>query len=307
MIRVGIVGAGPMGRLHAAVVARLGKRDSRFELTCIHDHHEGRAEAVAEDFGARASDSLGDLENSVDAVIVAVPTAAHFDVAFTLLEGGTDLLIEKPLARDLREGRRLEQAAAAHSRIVQVGHVEWYNPAWRACVAKVGELRRIEVVRIQPYSARGRDVDVVQDLMLHDLDWTTRWIGSPVTHIEARSRRPLGQNGSDTLDHVEAKLLFESGCEVSLVADRAAKTRRREARFEGSLGSASTLLDLVSDRTAGGVSNAPDPLERQWLDFIQSIETRVAPENSVGVGVRALEWVERVREAASGHDPDLGG
>ena len=307
MIRVGIVGAGPMGRLHASVVTRLGKRDARFELTCIHDHHEGRAEGVAADFEARAADSLGELVAEVDAAIIAVPTAAHHAVAKDLLAGGIDLMIEKPLTRDVREARLLEESSVSHGRIVQVGHVEWYNPAWRVAAAEVGELRRIEVDRVQPASARGRDVDVIQDLMLHDLDWTTRFIGSPVIRIEAQAVRPPGASEEDAFDHVEAKLSFESGCEVLLLADRRADERRREARFHGSHGTTSTPLDLVFDPEMDAKQDRVDPLERQWLDFIRSVETRSTPENHVGVGRRALEWVERVREAASGQDPDLGG
>ena len=300
MIRVGIVGAGPMGRLHAAVVSRLSAEDQRFELTSIFDHHEGRADSVAADHETSAAQSLAELATSVDAAIVAVPTSAHFKTARLLLDQGIDLLIEKPLACDVSQGIELEAAAGGAGRIVQVGHIEWYNPAWRRAAAAVGTLRKIVVDRTQPYSSRGRDVDVIQDLMLHDLDWTTRTVPGEVTQLEARVLPGDEVRSADSLDRVEARLAFDSGCEVILKADRVARRRVREARFEGLLGRRSANLDLADAPRGDHGGNDRDPLARQWADFVEAVLTRQEPENSISSGIQALAWVERVRSAALG-------
>jgi predicted dehydrogenase len=184
-------------------------------------------------------------------------------------------------------------------RILQVGHVEWYNPGWRQAVSRAGKIGRIEVDRLQPSSTRSRDIDVVQDLMLHDLDWTMRLLGGAVSDLEAWGRCV----DADQLDEAEARIRLESGCVVCLRASRVHRVRRREVRIHGSAGL--LIADLESGRveSADGVAlsatsrEGRDSLESQWLDFLEAIRSRKAPVNDGRVGVDALRWIDRVREA----------
>ena len=129
--RVGIVGAGPMGRLHARTVARMAEQEASCVLAAVVDRHRGRAQAVVNDFGGHASNDLEAILGDVDAVIVCVPTSSHFSLTQLLLERGLDVLVEKPLAGSVPEGEQLARLARAEGRILQVGHVEWYNRGWR--------------------------------------------------------------------------------------------------------------------------------------------------------------------------------
>jgi len=311
-IRVGIVGAGPMGRLHAATVARVAEREKICVLTAVVDRHDRRAADVAEEFGARGSSNLESVLSDVDAVIVCVPTSAHFATTRFLLERDLDVLVEKPLAGSVDEGRRLGLLARERGRILQVGHVEWYNQGWRNAARLAGNPRFIEAERMNPSSGRGLDLDVVQDLMLHDLDWVTRLLGEEVVELQAQGRCVM----NDKLDEAEATLRFRSGCEVRLRASRVHPERRRRVRIEGSEGAASA--DLVTRRASGvGASSDPglDPLEVQWADFQHSLRSRRDPMANAAVGVAAMEIVDQVRESiaqASGSparedDSALGG
>jgi predicted dehydrogenase len=303
-VSVGVAGAGPMGGLHARTVRRLADRGSGFRLVRVLDRHRGRAEALATAFDAEASLDVDEFSKHVDVAIVAVPTGAHCDLAISLIERGLDVLIEKPLAANIAEGEAIVSAARAAGSILQVGHVEWYNPAWRSAATRAGELRRIEVDRFQPPSLRGRDIDVVQDLMLHDLDWTTRLIDAELLDVKARGLRVEGAR----LEEVEAQLLFEGGCVVELRSSRLHSERRREARFDGIAGSTAVNLEVDRDVRMESCSrefdadSGNDPLERQWLDFIASCRSRTTPVNDGRVGVDALLLIDRVRDAAACED-----
>jgi predicted dehydrogenase len=294
MIRVGIVGAGPMGLLHARTVARFSEQGKACVLTAVVDHHDGRADAVAQEFGARASSDLEAGLVDVDAVIVCVPTSAHFSVTELLLERDLDVLVEKPLAGSVAEGLRLGILARERGCILQVGHVEWYNQGWRAAAKLAGKPRSIEVERLNPPGDRGLDIDVVQDFMLHDLDWVTRFLGEEVVELEAEGRCVM----NDKLDEAEAMLRFHSGCQVRLRASRVYSERRRRVRIEGSEGAATA--DLLTRRVKGSGSTGDpglDPLEAQWTDFLESLRSREDPKTDAAVGVAALEIVDRVRES----------
>jgi len=301
MTRVGVVGAGPMGRLHARTVRRLADRGHPCQLVRVFDRHVGRAEVLAAETGAAASNHLDAFAEQVDVVIIAVPAAAHLDLSKALLDRGLDLLVEKPLAGSVAEAESLIEAARRADRILQVGHIEWYNPSWRQAVSQVGTLSRIEVDRLQPSSTRGRDIDVVQDLMLHDLDWTLRLLGGAVSSLEAWGRCVE----ADQLDEAEARIRFESGCVVCLRASRVHRLRRREARIQGSAGFRTADLESggaeSTDRATlcAGKGEGRDSLESQWLDFLEAIRSRKAPVNDGRVGVDALRWVDRVRDAIS--------
>jgi len=313
-VSVGIVGAGPMGRLHARTVCALAARGSRFELSRTLDRHHGRAQSLAAEFGGEAASDFDSFVRDVDVAIVAVPTRTHHIISIRLMEHGIDVLVEKPLAENVTEGEALVAATDAAKRILQVGHVEWYNAAWRVPDWPDELFERIEVDRFQPPSERGNDIDVIQDLMLHDLDWTTRVIDSAPVGIKAIGR--LGQGGR--VEAAEAELRFSDGRVVGLRASRMHSERRREARFYGVNKTAivdlddrcSAPYDAGSTGADAGLMNGNDPLESQWVDFIKACRSRVAPINHVRVGLDALQLVERVRDAitidagGSMHDND---
>jgi len=289
-IAVAIVGAGPMGRLHARTVAASARRDGDCTLAAIVDRHAPRADRLAREHDVVAVDDTARLP-AVGAAIVAVQTASHLEVAGRLLAAGLDVLVEKPLAASAAEGARLVRQAERAGRILQVGHVEWYNPAWRAALAEAGEPRRIEVHRMQPRSERGLDIDVVQDLMLHDLDWVIRAVGRDVVAIEAHGE---GERPGD-LDRAWAELRFHGGCVATLAASRVAPVRERRLAIAGSRSSAQADLDRVAGGGPG--SAALDPLGLQWRAFVEAVRSRKPPENDGRTGIAALEWVERVRAA----------
>lgn len=295
--RVGVVGAGVMGGLHARTIARGQNEGAPARLVAVVDRHRARAELVAAPLGALASDDLAAMLPTLDALVVAVPTREHAAVASLGLEAGLDLLIEKPLAPGVEAGRALVERARAVGRILQVGHVEWYNSAWREAAQRAGRPERIEVERLSPPIERGLDIDVVQDYMLHDLDWVTRWVGEDVVEIEATGRRVRNPG----LDEAEALLRFRSGCTARLRASRVHSERRRWLRVDGSAGQASADLLLPAADGQGASPRAqradPDPLARQWAAFLDAVQSRKPPENDGHVGIAALELVERVRSA----------
>ena len=294
VVRVGIIGAGPMGRLHARTVAQFAEQEKNCLLSVVVDRHDGRADCVAKEFGVRAANDLEEVLEDLDAAIVCVPTSGHFSMTEFLLERGLDVLVEKPIAGSVAEGQRLEALARERGCILQVGHVEWYNQGWRDAVQQAGKPRIIEVERMNPPSDRGLDIDVVQDFMLHDLDWVTRLLGEEVIALEARGRCVV----NDKLDEAEARLRFRSGCEATLRVSRVHSERRRHVRIEGSEGIATA--DLLMRRAGGSEpSGNPgrDPLQTQWADFLESLRSRKNPAASAAVGVAALEIVDRVRNS----------
>lgn len=322
-LRVAVVGAGEMGRRHARTVAAEARRGAPCVLVGIADHHPGRAAALSRELGGRGCERPEEIVEDVDAMIVAVPTSDHFELSCELLGHGLDLLVEKPLVESVAEGEDLVTRARCEGRILQVGHVEWYNPAWREAARRAGTIHRIEVERLSPPTTRACDIDVVQDLMLHDLDWVTRLVGEAIVGLEAHGRPGAGGR----LEEVEATLRFQSGCSARLRASRIASQRLRQARIEGS--EARVVADLLTqsvrlDGEEASEVEAPieeqggdrsDPLSLQWRDFVEAVASRKPPPASGEVGLAALRLVDRVqrcveadaRETQRDDDPRLRG
>src|ERR1041385_8607202 len=186
-LAVAVVGAGSFGRNHARVYHELRKSGEPVELVAVVDTDASRSAPLAEQFGARAFRSVGEMLDTaqVDAASVAVPTVHHCEVAKSLLQGGVDVLIEKPLASTLEEADELIAAAHGAERIAQVGHLERFNPAVRAILPIVTQPMFFEVHRLSPFGPRALDVDVVLDLMIHDLDVVLALVKSPVREVRA--------------------------------------------------------------------------------------------------------------------------
>ncbi len=225
--RVAVVGVGAFGRNHARVIKELSAQGEPVELCCVVDADFARAQTVAREFGTQAARSIEDLPGRADAACIAVPTVSHLAVARPLIEAGLDLLIEKPLASSLTEADEIVRLARAHNRIVQVGHLERFNPAVRATVPLINHPMFFEVHRLSVFTPRSLDVDVVLDLMIHDLDVVLSFVHSPVKEIRAVGLPIL----TGKVDIANVRMEFESGCVANFTASRVSTERVRKLRF----------------------------------------------------------------------------
>lgn len=216
---IGVAGVGAMGHHHARLLASIESAN----LVGICDADAGRARAVADEFGCRVL-ALEDLAAACSAVVVAVPTEDHLDVARRAAAGGCHLLIEKPLAATVEEGRQLVDLAS--DRVVAVGHVEFYNPAAGFLFDLGRAPRYVEVQRRSGFTRRSLDIDVIRDIMIHDLQLLHELDGSPVTEIRALGTAAL----SSSVDIANARLEFESGMVANLTASRVSVERERQMR-----------------------------------------------------------------------------
>jgi predicted dehydrogenase len=221
---------GAFGRNHARVYHQLAQQGEPVRLLGVVDRDLARADAVAQEFGCRAFGSLEQLlttHSEVQAASVAVPTVAHREIACELLEAGVDVLIEKPLAASLAEADQLIQLARKHGRMGQAGHLERFNPAVRTAVPLVTQPMFFEVHRLSVFTPRSLDVDVVLDLMIHDLDVVLSFVNSPVKEIRAVGLPIL----SPKIDIANVRIAFESGCVANFTASRVSTEQVRKLRF----------------------------------------------------------------------------
>ena len=222
-VRVGVVGAGAFGRHHARVYASLPGA----VLTGVADVRPGRAEEVAAPLGAEAFTDPAGLFGKVDAVSIAVPTTLHADIGEQFLQRGIHVLVEKPIAHTLEDADRLVRAAAAGGRVLQVGHLERFNPA----VAKLREIvsrpRFFESHRLGSFTPRSLDIDVVLDLMIHDLDIIGSLVRSRVAGVQAVGIAIL----TGRIDIANARIIFENGCVANITASRVSADKVRKLRL----------------------------------------------------------------------------
>ena len=225
-VKVAIVGAGFFGSRHASSYATL----SSAKLLAVCDQDIARAREVSAPYGALAITELDQLPKEVEAVSIAAPTVAHFSIAKAMLDSGRHIMMEKPIAATVEEARTLEALAAARGLVFQVGHLERFNPAMQTAAKLIKEPRYIECHRISPFQARATDVNVVLDLMIHDIDLVLSLVQSPVTQIEALGTPML--TGEE--DIAKAYLKFANGCTADLTASRLAHKKQRTLRvFHG--------------------------------------------------------------------------
>src|SRR5258708_22451451 len=222
-IRVGVVGAGEFGRNHARVYREM---DS-VELVGVVDQNAERAEAIAQEFGTRTFKGIEDLQGAVDAASVAVPTVVHAEVGCRLMALGIDVLVEKPMAASLAEADALLEAARCHQRILQVGHVERFNPAVIAVEPILNRPLFFEVHRLGVFTPRSLDVEVIYDLMIHDLDILLALVKEPVTEVKAVGIPVL----TDKADIAHARIEFAGGAGAHVTASRGFNQRGRKKRF----------------------------------------------------------------------------
>jgi predicted dehydrogenase len=221
-VKTAVIGAGAFGRHHVRIHHSLPGSD----LVCVVDQDPEIRAHAEETYGVRAVASVEELPDDLEAVSVAVPTPLHHQVALPLLERGVSTLIEKPMVRTLEEGRDLIAAAEASGAILQVGHVERFNPAVRAIQDHKISPRFIEAARVAPFSFRSADVGVVMDLMIHDIDIVLHLAGSKPVRVEAVGVPVLTQHE----DIANARVTFENGCVATLTASRVATKTERKIR-----------------------------------------------------------------------------
>ncbi|MEO6326777.1 MAG: Gfo/Idh/MocA family oxidoreductase [Thermoanaerobaculia bacterium] len=298
-IRTGIVGCGYLGRHHARILSDLdGSSPVGFVETS--DQAASEIEALHGAKGmVRRSSVRQLLDEGATAVIVATPTSTHAEVAAELLEGGADVLIEKPISVTLAEADALVALARAKSRILQVGHIERFNPAVAAVRPLVTEVKFIEAHRLGVFVARALDVDVVLDLLVHDLDIALDLVGKPVTEIRAVGVPIL----SGKVDIASVRLSFEGGCVANLTASRVSQDKTRKFRFfqpDWYFSIDTQKRDVTAfrlDRLSGPprivewpVAVAPaDPLTAEDSSFLNACRTRSEPEVTGEDGRAALK------------------
>lgn len=325
-ISVAVVGVGVFGRNHARVYRELEQQGEAVRLVGVVDPKLDRADAVAREFGCRAFGSVEQMlttHSEIRAATVAAPTMHHLDVARALMEAGVDVLIEKPLAASLAEADELVQFASTHKRVAQVGHLERFNPAVRATIPLLTQPMFFEVHRLSVFTPRSLDVDVVLDLMIHDLDIVLAFADSPVKEVRAVGLPIL----SGKVDIANVRLEFESGCVANLTASRVSTERVRKLRFfqpqqyvSVDYGRQEVLVFTVG--ADGAASGAPtvnpqikmakppvtseEPLHAELKSFLHAVRQRTTPVVPLEDGRRALALALEIVETIRAHGMKVG-
>ncbi len=319
-ISVAVVGVGVFGRNHARVYKELEQQGEPVRLLGVVDPDVNRADTVAREFGCKAFGSVLQMlttHSELQAASVAAPTVHHLSVARELMNAGVDVLIEKPLAASLAEADELVKLAAAGKRIAQVGHLERFNPAVRATLPILTQPMFFEVHRLSVFTPRSLDVDVVLDLMIHDLDIVLAFAKSAVKEVRAVGLPIL----SGKVDIANVRLEFESGCVANFTASRVSTERVRKLRFFQPRQYVSLdysrqevlVFTVGEDGTGGtpsanpqiGVSKPPvaseEPLHAELKSFLQAVRQRSAPIVSVEDGRQALGLAVEILDAIREH------
>ena len=300
-----MVGVGAFGSNHARIYRELEREGAGVRLVGVVDSEPARADSVAREFNCRAFGCIEQLlstHSEVRAASVAVPTVQHLASSRQLMQAGVDVLIEKPVAVSLEEVDELIALAGKSGAVVQVGHLERFNPAVQATLPLITKPMFFEVHRLSVFSPRSLDVDVVLDLMIHDLDAVLAFVRSPIKEVRAAGLPIL----SDKIDIANARIEFESGCIANFTASRVSTERVRKMRFfqprqyiSIDYGRQDVLVFSVGE-SAGTPSANPDikiskpvitpeePLRAQIRSFIASVRSRQTPPVSLADGRSAL-------------------
>ena len=300
--RAAVVGVGYLGRFHAEKYAA----EPGVELVAVVDKDLSRAREVADPLGCRALGDARELRGLVDCASVAVPTPLHREIGVDLLEAGIDVLVEKPIAATLEEARDLVRCAEAHGRILQVGHLERFNPAIRALDAILTQPRFFECHRLAPFVERGTDVDVVLDLMIHDLDVILSMMRSPVASVEAVGVPVI----TASPDIANARIRFADGAIANVTASRVSLKRERKLRIfqpdtyiSLDYGEKQILICRRGEAPPGGLTpieveertvDAGDALADEIRAFVEAVRSRRPPLVSGREGLRAVELAYQI-------------
>ena len=302
-IRAGIVGTGYLGRLHARVLTEVPD----VSVAGFVDPDDAVAAELEAALGIRRYDSIAALVRDIDCAVVATPTTTHFDVAKELIDAGCDVMIEKPITATAEEARALIEIAAKKDRIIQVGHVERYNPAIAAVADIVRGTRYFEAERLGVFVPRSLDVDVLLDLMIHDLNLVLSLMRQKVVEVRAVGVPVL----TKMVDMTNVRLELENGAVANLTASRVSQERVRKQRFFGSDFYLSVdtkeqevkgyrLVDNGGQRVLQPMDlevERKEPLRAENEAFLECVRTRRRPVVSAEDGLEAVELAARVRDA----------
>ena len=299
MIRAGVIGTGSLGRNHARILTEIPS----VQVAGFVDANDAIAADVESALKLKRYDSVAALANDVDCAVVATPTTTHFEVAKQLLEAGCDVLVEKPITSTVEEAKRLIELAAKHGRIVQVGHVERYNPAITAVADLVRGTRYFEAERLGVFVPRSLDIDVLLDLMIHDLNLVLSLLREEVVEIRAVGVPAL----TDKVDITNVRLALANGAVANLTASRISQERVRKQRFFGGdfYYSVDTKEQEVKGyRLASGVIQPAgvavekkEPLRAELEAFLHCVQTRERPIVAGEDGLAAVELALRIGAA----------
>ena len=302
-IRAAVIGVGYLGRFHAQKYAQA----AGCELVAVVDSRAQAREQVAGEVKAQALSDYTGLLGNVDAVSIVTPTPTHFAIARDFLEAGAHVLVEKPITETPAEARELIAIAARAKRILQVGHLERFNAAILAAEPYLKSPRFVECHRMAPYRERGTDVNVVLDLMIHDIDIVQTIVGAPIVSIDAIGTPVF----SEEIDIANARIRFANGCVANATASRVSvKTERKLRIFEDdaylSLDLQQKIVTLIRKRTAAdGAGPLPVTIEEQSLEqgdalkaeieaFLGCIRNGTPPVVTGEAGLMALETATRI-------------
>jgi len=274
-LRAGVAGAGSMGRNHARVYGLIDEVD----LAAVYDADFARAKEIAGEFGTVAVDSLEEFAEACDLASVAVPTVAHLEVGGKLMKKGVHVLMEKPIAPNVAEAQSLVEIASEHDRILQVGHIERFNPVMRELEKKLNHPTFIEAHRLSPFPNRSMDIGVVLDLMIHDLEIILHLVNSPVANIDSVGVPVL----TTSEDIANARIRFENGCVANVTASRISPERMRKIRVFQDDG----YLSLDYQEQTG---------EMYWKDGMQIMKKEVEVEKDEPLKLELAAFVESVRD-----------
>lgn len=297
-VRVGVIGVGYLGQHHARIYSEM--EDT--ELVALVDIDDKRADAFAQKYGCGAYSDYRDILNKVDALSIVTPTTSHHGIALDCLRAGKDIFIEKPITVTVKEADELITESEERGCVIQVGHVERYNPAFLAASEMVTEPRFVESERISPFPGRGIDVDITLDLMIHDVDIIVSLIPSPIREMRALGATVL----TDKIDVAKAWIEFENGSKAILSVSRVSPEKKR--RLTVYQKDSHLYIDYQNCevrryfRTPEGISHDTirpenkEPLKGELEDFIRCIKERKRPRVSAIEGRDALKIVLEITE-----------
>lgn len=297
-----MVGVGHIGKNHARIYSEVPS----IEFAAVHDTDSARAAEIAQTFGTRAVDSLGEFAQAIDAASVATPTNTHFAIASELLSAGKHLLVEKPITETTADAAQLAKLAGDRGLVLQVGHVERFNPVLRALEERLTHARFIEAHRLSPYPNRSTEISVVLDLMIHDLEIVLHLVRAPVQSIDAVGVPVLSRSA----DIANARIRFENGCVANITSSRISPEQMRKIRvFQED---AYLSLDYQNQageiyrRTSSGITrdqveiDREEPLKQQLVAFVESAATGRAPKVSGFEAAAALELAVKITNQIAG-------
>ncbi len=311
-----MIGVGYLGRFHAQKYAQI----EGCELAAVVDPDPGARERVGHELGTRSLSDHRGLIGEVDAVSVVTPTPGHFAIARDFLAAGAHVLVEKPITETPAEARELIRLARDRRRVLQVGHLERFNPAILGAEPYLGAPRFVECHRLAPYRERGTDVNVVLDLMIHDIDIIQTIVNASIEAIDAIGTAVF----SDEIDIANARIRFQNGCVANVTASRVSMKTERKLRVFSPADEAYVSLDLqqkiltvIRKRAEAAAGQLPVTIEERSFDqgdalkaeiesFLACIRTGEEPVVSGEAGLRALETAIRITEQVSRHTHQAG-